>query len=190
MRNSKIILCHNINLDRDYVNVLDYTENQMLELCNTNKVAESNTFSFIRQSRNRIATSFDYSVALQSNYIAFQNPDYSNKWFFAFIDDVIWKGEKNTEIVFTVDAWSTWFHETTVKSCFVSREHVNDDTIGLHTVPENIDVGEAIEQAEKINLDLSECYVVISTTYIPTGSAQVPASRSICKRFSVKIYQV
>lgn len=167
MRNSKIILCHNINLDRDYVNVLDYTENQMLTLCNENKVAESNTFSFIRQSRNRIATSFDYSTALQANYIAFQNPDYSNKWFFAFVDDVIWKGENNTEIVFTVDSWSTWFCETTIKSCFVSREHVNDDTIGLHTVPENLDVGEMIsDNKQEIQMGNSVKIAVLSN-YLP-----------------------
>lgn len=167
MRNSKIILCHNINLDRDYVNVLDYSENQMLELCNSNKVAELNTFSFIRQSRNRIATSFDYSIVLKANYMAFQNPDYSNKWFFAFVDDVIWKGENNTEIVFTIDSWSTWFHETTVKSCFVSREHVNDDTIGLNTVPENLDVGEVISDNLQTVQMSSRIAVGVLTNYKP-----------------------
>lgn len=173
MRNSKVILCHNINLDRDYVNVLDYTENQMLELCNSNKVAESNSFSFIRQSRNRIATSFDYSIVLKANYIAFQNPDYSNKWFFAFIDDVIWKGEKNTEILFTVDSWSTWFHETIVKSCFVSREHVNDDTIGLHTVPENLDTGDPIQIYEQEDIGLSQFFWIgVMSSFNPANNEQ------------------
>ena len=30
---SKIILCKGINVDKNYVNVLDYKENQMLSLC-------------------------------------------------------------------------------------------------------------------------------------------------------------
>lgn len=41
-RNSKIIIAKNIRLDRDYNNVLSYNEEQMLELCRTNKVAERN----------------------------------------------------------------------------------------------------------------------------------------------------
>lgn len=167
MRNSKIILCHNINLDRDYVNVLDYTETQMLELCNTNKIAESNSFSFIRQSRDRIATSFDYSVVLQANYIAFQNPDYSNKWFFAFVDDVVYRGDKNTEIVFTVDSWSTWFDYWTAKTCFVAREHVNDDTIGANTIQENLDVGEIVSD-NKVEYQMgNQVVIAVLSNYEP-----------------------
>ena len=96
--NSEIILCKGIRLDKEYVNVLSYTENQMLTLCRSSahKVASSNDYSFIRTTGN-IFTNFTYSQCLQANYIAFQNKDYSNKWFFAFIDEVIWKGEANTE---------------------------------------------------------------------------------------------
>ena len=81
MRNSRIILCSGINLDREYINVLDYTEGQMLNLCLAHKVAEVSDYSFIRQNRDSLRTSFTYSQVLNSNYIAFQNSDYSNKWF-------------------------------------------------------------------------------------------------------------
>lgn len=147
MRNSKIILAKNINLDRNYKNVLNYTETQMLALVNTNKVGESTFNSFIRQNGNSIATNFSYSNALSANYIAFQNPDYSNKWFFAWIDEIIYKNDSNIEIRYTIDAWSTWFEKLQLKNCFITREHVSDDTIGLHTIPENIDVGEVIEES-------------------------------------------
>ena len=46
--NSKIILVKNIHLDRQYINVLDYTEAQMLELCTQNMIAQANDYSFIR----------------------------------------------------------------------------------------------------------------------------------------------
>ena len=167
MRNSKIILCKGINLDRDYVNVLNYTESQMLTLCESKQIANSNTYSFVDMSKGVIYTGFDYDIALQTNYIAFQNPDYSNKWFFAFVDDVIYKGDKNTEIRFTVDSWSTWFDYWTAKTCYVSREHVNDDTIGLHTVPENIDVGEIISD-NKIEIQMGSSVVIgVLSNYRP-----------------------
>ncbi len=150
--NSKILLVKNIHIDREYTNVLSYTESQMLELCQANLVAQADNYSFIR-STGSIMAGFSYSQCLQANYIAFQNSDYSNKWFFAWIDDVIYKGDKNTEITFTVDAWSTWFDKWQKKVCFINRQHVNNDTIGLHTVPENLDIGEVIQ--ESVTEDLS-----------------------------------
>lgn len=150
--NSKILLVKNIHIDRQYTNVLSYSETQMLELCQDNLVAQADNYSFLRPTGS-IMAGFTYAQCLQANYIAFQNPDYSNKWFFAWIDDVIYKGDKNTEITFTVDAWSTWFDKWQKKTCFINRQHTNDDTIGLHTVPENLDVGEVVQ--ESITEDLS-----------------------------------
>ena len=146
---SKIILAKNINIDKQYTNVLSYSEQDMLTLCQsqTHLVASANNYSFIRPTGS-IMAGFTYAQCLQANYIAFQNPDYSNKWFFAWIDDVIYKGDKNTEITFTVDAWSTWFDYWTKKVCFINRQHVLNDTIGLHTIPENLDVGEVVEEVE------------------------------------------
>ena len=150
--NSKILLVKNIHIDRQYTNVLSYSEAQMLELCQANLVAQADNYSFLRPTGS-IMAGFTYAQCLQANYIAFQNHDYSNKWFFAWIDDVIYKGDKNTEITFTVDAWSTWFDKWQKKTCFINRQHVNNDTIGLHTIPENLDIGEVIQ--ENITEDLS-----------------------------------
>ena len=150
--NSKILLVKNIHIDRQYTNVLSYSEAQMLELCQSNLVAKADNYSFLRPTGS-IMAGFTYAQCLQANYIAFQNPDYSNKWFFGWIDDIIYKGDKNTEITFTVDAWSTWFDKWQKKTCFINRQHTNDDTIGLHTIPENLDVGEVVQ--ERITEDLA-----------------------------------
>ena len=170
--NSKILLVKNIHIDRQYTNVLSYSEAQMLELCQANLVAQADNYSFLRPTGS-IMAGFTYAQCLQANYIAFQNPDYSNKWFFAWIDDVIYKGDRNTEITFTVDAWSTWFDKWQKKTCFINRQHVNDDSIGLHTIPENLDVGEIIEESyESFPIidseeDRNQFYYAIEGTYNP-----------------------
>lgn len=169
--NSKIILVKNINVDRDYINVLDYTTEQMLALCNQNKIAEANDYSFIRTNRS-IMASFTYEQCLQANYIAFQNSDYSNKWFFAWIDEVNYKGDRNTEITYTIDSWSTWFDNWHAKTCFVSREHVNDDTIWKNTVEENLNVGRVIQEKQEeifaaTEEDKNQFYYAINGTYNP-----------------------
>lgn len=165
--NSKIMICKGINVDNEYVNVLSYSESDMVSLCESKAVATANDYQFIRE-HNSIYTNFTYGQCLQCNYIAFQNPDYSNKWFFAFITEVIYQGEENTEIKFKVDSWSTWYDYWTKKTCYIIREHTNNDTIGSNTISENLDVGEVIAEDEGIlNPELSDSWVAISSAWTP-----------------------
>lgn len=144
LQNSQIIISKNIKLDKSYKDVLDYTESEMVALCRANAVATDSSYSFIRSEKGVIKTSFSYNDALKCNYMAFQNPDYSNKWFFAFIDDVEYANDGTAKIYYTIDEYSTWFDYWNPESCFVIREHVNDDTVGLHTVPEGLEYGEYV----------------------------------------------
>lgn len=170
--NSEIILCKNIKMDRNYNNVLNYTEEQMVSLCRQNQIASADDYSFLR-STGSIWVGFTYNQCLQANYIAFQNKDYSNKWFFAWIDDVIYKNDRNVEIRFTIDAWSTWFSKVTTKKCFINRQHVTDDTIGLHTIDENLRVQEVVQEGTAIedNSYKSYIWVAIETAWVPNDNS-------------------
>lgn len=169
--NSRIILVKNIHIDIEYVNVLSYTESEMVNLCLENKIAEANDYSFIRNT-NRLQTAFTYEQCLQANYIAFQNKNYSNKWFFAWIIDVNFKGERNTEITYQIDSWSTWFDYWTKKVCFINRQHVNDDTIGKNIIDEGLNVGDYTnaEQPVKILNNTSDYYICMAVTELPDGT--------------------
>ena len=150
--NSKIYLAKNIKLDSNYKNVLSYNEDSMLNLVMSNSIASSDTYQFIRE-RNSIHVDFKYSDCVEANYIAYQNPDYSNKWFFAFIDEVNYKSNSSTEIKFTIDVWSTWYGKWNPKECFIEREHIIDDSIGNNIVAENLELGEYVtNKTTKINL--------------------------------------
>lgn len=173
--NSKIILAKGINMDKDYVNVLSYNSTQLLELLNSNShyVNSSQTFAFIGgNNTNVISCPFTYNECLTANYIAYQNPSYSNKWFFAFITNVIYKSNGMTQIEFEIDAWSTWFEDWQKKPCYIIREHVNNDTIGANTVEENLNIGDVIQEGEEEDISLSEYFwIAVSTSWIPTGSS-------------------
>lgn len=173
--NSKIILCKNIKLDKNYTNVLSYSEQEMLTLCENNLVAYADNYSFIKENNNKIRVGFTYQQCLTSNYIAFQNPRYSNKWFFAFVDEVEYISDNACDISFTIDIWSTWFSKLNIADCFVSREHVNDDTIGAHTIQENIDVGTLISDYESYSTVIGAqnyYWLVIACNYNPADSAR------------------
>ena len=169
-RNSKILLVKNIKMDKNYKNVLNYQENEMVSLCIANKISERDDYSFIRPT-NDIITGFSYSDCLQANYIAFQNPDYSNKWFFAWIDEVEYISKGSTKLKYTIDAWSTWYSYWTEKKCYTLRHHVNDDVIGRYTIDENLNVGDVEEESYNEFLsygpDGNNYYFCINTTYNP-----------------------
>lgn len=182
--NSKIILCKGIKINKDYTNVLSYSEQQMLNLCNSEgiKINEASNYTFIDRNK-KIRVSFSYSQCVLANYIAFQNPDYSNKWFFAFIDNVEFKGNMNTEISFTIDSWSTWFDYWQKKPCYIIREHVNNDGIGVNTIPEDLAVNEVVQEYSQEDISLSQYYWVgVLTSHNPSTNSTFSSPYTIMKK--------
>lgn len=166
--NSQVILCKNIKIDRSYKNVLTYSESQMLALCQANQVYSNSTYEFLKQDESPMYVNCNYNVAIQCNYMAFQNPNYSNKWFFAFIDSVEYNSTDSVMIHFTIDVFATWFDYWSKLPCYVIREHVNDDTFGLHTIDEGLAVPD-VEQNNVWNTNFidSDVYVVMSSNWDP-----------------------
>ena len=167
-----IILARGIKLDREYQNILNYTEDEMLNLVNTNKIHEVTNASFV-QPLDKSRAYIDYPLAftniMSANYLAFKNINYGNKWFFAFIDKIEYVSNKNCRIYFTIDEMSTWWDYWWYQNCFVEREHVSNDTFGLHTLPEDLETGEYISNAKIYNTSFGGspdtlCYVLASTT--------------------------
>lgn len=182
--NSKIIFCKGIKMDKENMNVLTYSETDMLTLVNTSgiKIAEASNYSFIgKGDRDAIdvglSISLTYEMLLQCNYIAFQNTNYCNKWYFAFVDKIQYLNNGAARIFYTVDIFHTWYDYWNAKACFVSREHVNDDIVGLHTIPESLETGEYICQNLSNSTDAGSNYM-LSTQFVvalsswPFDSAQ------------------
>lgn len=80
----------------------------------------------------------------QYNYIMWQNPAFSNKWFYAFIKKMEFVSTGLTDVIFEVDPLQTYMFDITVKASLVEREHTNNDTIGANTYPEGLELGEMV----------------------------------------------
>lgn len=81
---------------------------------------------------------------LEYNYVMYQNSNYTNKWFYAFIDDMTYYSDNTTYIKISTDCFQTWQFNLNVKRSFVVREHTNNDTVGINTVPEGFETGTMI----------------------------------------------
>ena len=78
------------------------------------------------------------------NYVMYRNEGFSTKWFYAYITGMEFINANTTAVSIKTDVFQTWQFDLTYKQCFVEREHVNDDTIGANTVPENLELGEYV----------------------------------------------
>ena len=109
------------------------------------------------------------------NYVMYRNTNHSNKWFYAYITDLQYVSDQVTAISIKTDVWQTYQFDLTYKKVFVEREHVNDDTVGKHTVPEGIELGEYVQNGSVINSDLlntstesNVCYICFQVSDYPT----------------------
>lgn len=108
------------------------------------------------------------------NYVMYRNTNYSNKWFYAFLGKPEYINDGMTAFQLKTDVFQTWQFDLTYKRTFVEREHVNDDTIGKHTIQEGLELGE-YEIVDQRNIPMHEesgsnnwvvCYCV---TALPQG---------------------
>ena len=169
---SRLILSKGIKLDRDYKQVLSFTETQMLELMldSSHIVSSKNDYNFIKE-RGSIKVQETYSNCLKANYMAFQNTEYSGKWFFAFIDDVKYLSDYATEIYYTIDIWTTWFDYWNPKSCYIIRQHAITDNVGDNLIPEKLEHGEYTENSAFLDSTFgTPCYLLVTKTLIEAAT--------------------
>ena len=102
---------------------------------------------------------------IQYNYCMYKNTHYSSKWFYAYITRMEYENDNCTRVYIKTDVWQTWQFDLTFKRSFVEREHVTvaSDTVGNHTVPENLETGDYIINAVDKALDDNAFYTVIAT---------------------------
>lgn len=133
-----------VGWNNDYKHTLWFaTQGAQISYMETKKAYQFADFSYIRQSGGvRVEGAAD--LYYDCNYCSFLNMGYGQKRFYAFVSGVEYVNDDTTLIYFEVDLIQTWLFEFSIGRCFVEREHVSDDTIGMHTVPENLPFGDAV----------------------------------------------
>lgn len=99
-----------------------------------------------------------------SNYVMYQNANFGTKWFYAFIIKMEYISEEVTEIFIETDVFQTWRSETALMRSFVVREHVDDDTIGLHLIDEQLEYGDYKMQAYHPVGKMGESWNILATS--------------------------
>lgn len=135
-------------LINDYKNQLTFSNlTSQLNYFNSRIQKTFDNYTYIKKD-NVIKVGENIDNIIGCNYLFYRNNGFSNKYYFCFIVNMEYINENCTAITIETDVFQTYQFNINYKPCFVEREHVNDDTIGLHTIDENLNVGEVIEEDE------------------------------------------
>ena len=107
---------------------------------------------------------------LQYNYCMYKNDSYKDKWFYAFVTDCKYINDGTTELTIETDVFQTWQFDLSYMNSFIEREHVSNDTIGSHTIPEGLETGDYVCNAVgNLATNMKTCYVGAMVSVIPDG---------------------
>lgn len=165
---SNLRLLENIDITNDYINTFSFTSegNQSSFFISKTKVGRVyNDFVFIRKD-NSIKVPVNIESLWNVSYLMFQNSNFGVKWFYGFITDMKYLNDETTEIFFEIDVIQTWYFETEIKDSFIEREHVDDDTLFLHKVEENLSINQPIVRSHDLIEELEEKALVVASTFI------------------------
>ena len=135
--NSKIYL-GNVPFDNSYRHTMTFSSKneQYAYFASVCDAALDNTsYTYVRMN-NSIRVPFNAERLYTYDYCMYQNANYGNKWFYAFIVGVNYINENMTELALELDVMQTWYFDYQLTQGMVEREHVNDDSLFANLNPE------------------------------------------------------
>ncbi|MBO7694221.1 MAG: hypothetical protein J6T10_16505 [Methanobrevibacter sp.] len=156
-------------LENDYKNQLTFSNaTSQFNYFNSKIFKTLDNYTYIKHD-NIIKVGLNIDEIINCNYLFYRNEGFSNKWYYCFITNMEYVNENCTSITFETDVWQTYQFNLTYKQCFVEREHVNNDNIGLHTVPEGLETGDYIVNSvvELGNNQMNVKYIAMAYTSNP-----------------------
>ena len=164
-------------LENDYKNTFTFSSlaNQSNYFDNlSSKILAGNDYTYIKKD-NKIRVGINIDEIINYNYLFYNNAGFTTKRYYCFIDRMEYVNENCTDIYIETDVFQTWYFQIVWNRCFVEREHVNDDTLGLHTVAENVETGEykIYSQSTEV-LQVIDCVILASSVDLATLSVSHP----------------
>ena len=162
--------------------------------------------TYLRVDNGVIKVKENAENLLNANYLMFTNDsgsemfDSQKKWYYCFITETPkYISENVTEIHYEIDVMQTYLPNNMVglvsgknyldyelEPCFVEREHTDDDTFGMNTYPENVELGPYVYQeipfychtlmgAARDPFDKAKSAVIVfSSEYVSNASTTPP----------------
>lgn len=160
--NNEIVLL-NVPIEIDMKNQLTFanSNNQFEYFRNIQDQRVYDKVTYIRKD-GYVVINDCFDNLIRYNYCMYQNENFSGKWYYAFIIKMEWLSPNSTKVYIKTDVFQTYQFDVNYYASFIEREHinVNEDGIGANLVPENLELGEVIENSSTSIKGLGICYVI------------------------------
>ena len=137
---SKIYLL-NVPMSADQKNQIDFTSAGAQSAYFAGRAIAAYTDFTYQRKDNIVRVPVEADAIWNCNYVMYQNSNFTGKWFYAFVTEIEYRNDGCTWLHLKTDVFQTWLFDFQFKNSFIVREHVTDDEIGKHTIPENIPIG-------------------------------------------------
>lgn len=118
---------------------------------------------------------YNYDNLVDCNYLIYQNQNFSNKWFYAFIIGREYINANVTELTLQIDVWETFQFDIFFGTSMIERMHVTDDVAGHYLEPEPLDSSMKVTNVVDRTYYGDEDYTV-AVWYIPQDGGTVANS--------------
>lgn len=159
-----------VPLDSTYKDVLDFSDASSQQSYFSGKAKFTYTDLTPIRLQNAIRLPQTPDDLYDCNYLMFQNANFGNKWFYAFIKEINFVNVNMSEISFEIDVMQTWSFDYQLKPSFVEREHIQQDEIGANLVAENIELGDYIARDFDGTNMLGQSKIVVAATIDATAT--------------------
>lgn len=170
MANITKVYLLNVPLERDYLHTLHFdSQTDQLNYFAGRIVKSYTDFNYQRKEKN-VSVQEHFDNLSNCNYLIYQNTAHSNKWYYCFINEIEYVNDSVSRLHIETDVIQTYLFDYELLPSFVEREHVINDSIGLHSYPESVEIGEyIINKYQKDNNLQPSDMIVIGSTIIPSG---------------------
>lgn len=175
--NSQFIMCKS-PLARGYLHTLTFgskTEQLNYFTSLPSRYLAKSDWSYIRKN-GFVRANIVADQLYQYNYCLYQNKEYGDKWFYAFVTRIEYVNETCSYVYIETDIWQSWQFDIEWRNCYVEREHVSNDTVGNHTVPEPVSFSSDYYDFIQVSMSGTDelsgdvCYGIASSVTLATGA--------------------
>lgn len=165
-------------LESDYRNTLWFPNREAQTAYFLGKTIKTyENFQYIKKN-NTIVVDGEVDLLYNCNYIMYQNNNFTNKWFYAFIDRIEWASNSSVRLYVSTDVIQTWFFDITYYDSYVDRCHSDTDIAGDNIVPEDFSVGNPGGYQVAGSTDLAPDGIALFATSTYTGESKTGSVNS------------
>lgn len=175
---TNIRLLSNVPFSNDYKNTRWFDTKASQESYFTNKpvVHSMSQANFQRiDGYHYVAVNENIDDLWGTNYLMFQNAQYNNKWFYAFVTKLEYVQKNTTKVYFQIDVFQTWKFDMNFKPSFIVREHCKlwnaDGSPVINTIDEGLNYGIEYDTVYAEHFELNGGYrwlVMVTKTPVHT----------------------